>query len=231
MLLRAAIVILFALNLGVAAWWWAGGDDASMPSLPGDVSGPALQLFGETRSVLPAPVDDVAGIPEAETAAPALAAAPPAAATAERCLRLGPFADATARDALLVDARALADRVLPRQAPARAGRGWQVGLPPLASREEALAMAERIRAAGVSDLYVMNQGEAANSIALGRYGSEDAARRREASLRALGFAAEAAPVGGGAAQWWLDLRLRAGADPAPLAARAGMRAVDCATLR
>lgn len=231
MLLRAAIVILIVLNLGVAAWWWAGGGAATPVSAPAKGSEPQLRLLAEARQQLPAPVEDAAGMPEAETAGPAPTNALTAAPAAERCLRLGPFADAPTRDALLADARALADRVLPREAPARAGRGWQVSLPPLASREEALAMAERMRAAGVADLYVMTQGEAANSIALGRYGSEEAARRREASLRALGFAAQASPVGGGAAQWWLDLRLRADADPASLRGRVGVRAVDCATLR
>src|SRR5690606_18392271 len=120
---------------------------------------------------------------------------------------------------------------VPRDSPARAARGWKVATPALGSREEAVAMAERIKAAGVSDLYVMNEGVDANSIALGRFGGEQAARRREAELRGKGFAAQATPLGDTPAQAWLDARVPAAANRGALAAMAPSRTIDCATLR
>ena len=119
----------------------------------------------------------------------------------------------------------------PRETPARSGRGWKVYLPAFATREEAKAMGERIKAAGISDWYVMNEGADANTIALGRYGSEEAARRREAELKAKGFAAQAEPLGDTRAQSWLDARLPANANRASLAAISPSKTVDCATLR
>ena len=92
-------------------------------------------------------------------------------------------------------------------------------------------MGERIKAAGISDWYVMNEGDAANSIALGRYGGEDAARRREAELRAKGIPAQAEALGDSAPQWWLDARLKPGIATAALARLAASKPIDCATLR
>ena len=45
-------------------------------------------------------------------------------------------------------------------------------------------MAARLRAAGFNDLIVLGEGANANGIALGRYGSEESARRRETELKA-----------------------------------------------
>lgn len=236
MLLRAAIVVLLVLNLGVGAWWlWAGGP-APAPAQPPNVEDvPGLRLLSEAPV---APVPAAAQLPAATKAvAEAMAArqaaspvAVPAAAPAEICLRFGPFADAAARDALR-PALASALRLVAREQPARPARGWRVMLPAQPSREAAVALAERMKAAGIGDLYVMGEGPDANSIALGRFGSEAAARRREAELRGKGFAAQASPVGGNPAQWWLDVRLPAAADRAAVAAFGPSRAVACDSLR
>lgn len=204
MLLRAAIVVLVVLNAGVAAWWIGGGVAPSrLPPAP-TAGGPGLQLASERRAPQPAPA----------TAA---------------CVRFGPFADPASRDALR-PALAGATLLRPHQAPARQARGWRVHLPPLPSREQASAMAERMRAAGIDDLYVMGDGEEPNSIALGRYGNEQAARRRETELRALGFPALAAPIGSAAARWWLDAQLPPGSDAAAYAALAPSMPLDCQVL-
>ena len=123
------------------------------------------------------------------------------------------------------------ERVQPRQTPARPARGWKVHVPAFATREEANAMGEKIKAAGIADWYVMNAGGDANSIALGRYASEDAARRRESELTSKGIPAQAEPLGDTAAQAWLEARLPAAADRAALAAIAPAKAVDCAPRR
>lgn len=231
MILRAAIVFLLVLNLGIAAWWIGGGNAAPAPratSVPAGV--PTLRLLAESEAAKPA-----APIPPPAMPAPAAAQAEAIAATepavVEQCLRFGPFADAAARDAARTALSAAGVTAQPRETPARSGRGWKVHLPPFASREEAKAMAERIKAAGISDWYLLNEGADANGIALGRYGSEESARRRESELRAKGIAAQAEPLGDTTAQSWLEARLPANANRTALAAIAPAKSVDCTTLR
>ena len=227
MILRAAIVTLLVLNIGVAAWWMSGGNavrERAATSLPADA--PGLRLVGETAA--PTPVAT-----QAASAAPTAATAPvaPAPADGGQCLRFGPFADAAARDAARPGLASSAEVLLPRDTPGKSARGWMVHVPAFATREEARAMGERIKAAGISDWYVMNEGDAANSIALGRYGGEAAARRREAELRAKGIPAQAEALGDSAPQWWLDARLKPGIAAAALARLAASKPIDCATLR
>ena len=233
MLLRATLVILFMLNLGAAAWWALRPALADGGAAHATAAGaPGLRLVDEPLVAAvpaPAPSQPAAAAP---TMSPVPIATPePASTTAAVCLRFGPFADGTARDTARNALSAAGVAAVTRDSPARSARGWKVAMPPMASREEAVAMAERIKAAGISDLYVMNEGADANSIALGRFGGEDAARRREAELRGKGFAAQATPLGDTPSQAWLDARLPTAVTPASLAAIAPSRGIDCTTLR
>lgn len=227
MLLRAAIVFLLVLNIGIAAWWISGGNDAPGPTAaPAPANVPGLRLVSEI------PVAKPVDAPSPPTAVSATTVQAPGETVAvAQCLRFGPFADGPARDAARAALSAAGVAAIPQDTAARSGRGWKVHVPSFASREEARAMGERIKAAGISDWYVMNDGGDANSIALGRYGSEEAARRREAELQAKGIPALAEPLGDTAAQAWLDARLPANANRAALAAIAPSKPVDCASLR
>ena len=243
MLLRATIVMLVMLNLGAALWWASGPHADAAPATATQGEAPTLRLLDEAMrppAAVPsdAPVATPAAAPEAVAAtepvatppaavAPA-AEAPPAAAV---CLRFGPFADAAARDAARPALASASAVLVPRDTPARSSRGWKVHLPPFATRDEARAMGEKIKAAGITDWYLLNEGADANGIALGRYASEDAARRREAELAAKGIPAQAAPLGDLSMQWWLDARLRPEADLASLVGVGPSKRIDCATLR
>ena len=69
-ILRAAIVFLLVLNLGIAAWWIGGGNAAPAPratSVPAGV--PTLRLLAESEAAKPA-----APIPPAAMPAPARSA-------------------------------------------------------------------------------------------------------------------------------------------------------------
>ncbi|RZA16441.1 MAG: SPOR domain-containing protein [Lysobacteraceae bacterium] len=226
MLLRAAIVFLLVLNLGIAAWWISGGNARPQQAAPAPAGVPGLRLVAETATAAA-----VTTAPQAPPAIPAQTQVPDVASTVEQCLRFGPFADAAARDAARSALSAAGLAAMPRDTPARASRGWKVYIPAFASRDEAKAMGERIKAAGVSDWYVMNEGGDAHSIALGRYGGEEAARRRQAELKAKGIDAQAEALGDSAAQAWLDARLPANVRRASLAAIASAKNLDCATLR
>lgn len=228
MTMRALLVLLVVLNLGVAAWWLFH-DDAAAPTQADPPSGIARLALASEHPELrppPTPVAAPAATPPAE--APAPTTPPPA----DTCLRLGPFADddaaGKAQDAL----RAGAKRIAVREQQAQAGRdrGWRVYLPPAADRAAADATAERLRAAGFKDLLVVGNGAEANGIALGRFSTEDRARQHAEALRAAGFEAKAEALGETKATYWLELAVAGDADTAALRRRAGAaqsRPIDC----
>lgn len=187
----------------------------------------------------PAPTA-VTSAPASVAAVPAPAAAPAAVTvtptpTPAHCVSLGPFADRAAAQAAQSRAGgALRGARLREVADAGATR-YRVLLPPAASREEAQATVKRIVAAGVSDYYIIAQGEETNAIALGQYRNREGADRRLAALSAAGFKATMVASGGdGSAQWWLDATLADGTDAAVARQRSGaaqQRSLECARLR
>ena len=236
MLIRALIVLLLALNLGAAAWWITRPvpTPAAPPPQPEGVA--RLQLLSE-RKPAPTVVAAVPALADAATELPATTEPTPVVAPADaaQCFSLGPFADAASATAAGAKTTAQATRQRSREVPGRAASGYQVTLPPSADRAAAQALAQRIGAAGFEDLLVVANGEQANGIALGRYGSREAAERRQSALQAAGFPAQLQAIGNeSAAQWWLDLAAKPGIDGPQLktlAASAQLRALDCAALR
>lgn len=249
MLVRALIVLLTALNLGVAAWWIARpeppppaeetlppgvmrlqlldeGKRAAAPAVPADAKpGEALKLAeakpsgaahadAKAAEIKPADAKPAeAKLAEAKLAeakpvdakpeAAVAATPPPAPAPPPQCFSIGPFADAAAADAARAKLLPLAQKVSSRTlAGGGNSRGWRVYLP-TANAEAAQAAAQRIRAAGFSDLFVMS-GADANAIALGRFRSEESARRRGTELSSAGFAVKVEALGESNGQVWLD---------------------------
>jgi len=246
MLVRALIVLLTALNLGVAAWWIARPappppaeeklplgvarlqllDEgkrtatAAAPSAAGHAAaapGEALKLAeakpsdakpadakpADTGSANVKPADAKPAPAAAKPEAIAAATPPPAPATPPQCFSVGPFADAAAADAARAKLLPLAQKVSSRTLSGGGNsRGWRVYLP-TANGDAAQAMAQRIRKAGFSDLFVMS-GADANAIALGRFRSEESARRRGNELAAAGFAVKVEALGESNGQVWLD---------------------------
>jgi hypothetical protein len=213
MLARALIVLLLVLNLGVAAWWALRPAPAAWSPAPHPAGVARLQLASErdARAVTPRVAASVG-----ETAAPvdAAAAEPPAtdqaAPQAAACFRIGPFADTAAATTLQGRLPPEAVAVQLRSEAPRTGN-WSVSMPPQADRAAAQALAQRLDAAGFKDYYIIASGTAANGIALGRFGGEEAARRHQAALQAAGFAAQVQPPGG-ATTAWIDLQATPGFD-------------------
>lgn len=216
MLVRALIVLFSILNLGAAAWWIAHDP----PPPPAPVQTPPgvsrLQLVAEGAKPAPsaAPAPAAPAQEEATTVAAPVndITAPPA----QQCFSFGPFASKDAGTAAAAKLRPLVQTLATRERPAAASaRSWRVYLPPLPSPEQAQAVAERIGAAGFNDLLVVRDGAEANSIALGRYGSEEAAKKRSDALIAAGFAAQIEPLGepAPATAIWLDVVADEAFDP------------------
>lgn len=172
--------------------------------------------------------------PPAPVPAPEQPATPPAAAEPARCVALGPFADRAAASSAQGKAGTLLSQVRLREQPAASGSArYRVMLPAAASRDEAQATVKRIVAAGLSDYYIISQGEEANAVALGQYRNREGAERRMAAVQAAGFQPRLV-ASGDAGQWWLEGQLAAGTQPAQAQQRSGAaqsRSLECARLR
>ena len=244
---RALIVLLLILNLGVALWWMTRVD--TQPALVVDLPEGAepLQLLAEAAAPAVGPVQaptptPAATQPPTQAQAPAqppiAAAAPPAAtdaaAAAMTCRSFGPFDDAAAAQQAQSRLRPLVLSLATRQVQPVA-RGWQVRMRALPDRDAAAATATRLTAGGFRDHYLMPaDADGRVDIALGRFGSEPAARRHQQALVAAGFAAIAEPLGDPAsARHWIDVAAPVAADLAALQRASGAargEAVECGTL-
>ncbi|EZP42953.1 Sporulation domain-containing protein [Stenotrophomonas sp. RIT309] len=277
MLIRALIVVLAILNLGVATWWLLRDEPARAPLPPPPTGVAELRwLPGGTDAAVAAQasaaaptealVEREAAPATAVAAAPAPAAAMPAApskpaepvkapepmaavakpapepvaekpaapAVPPRCLALGPFADRAAASAAQSRAGNLLSQVRLREQPAASGSArYRVLLPAAASRDDAQATVKRIVAAGLSDYYIISQGDETNAIALGQYRNREGAERRMAAVQAAGFQPRLV-ASGDAGQWWLEGQLATGSEPAQAQQRSGaaqQRSLECTRLR
>ena len=172
--------------------------------------------------------------PPAPVPAPEKPVTPPAAAEPPRCVALGPFADRAAATGAQGKAGTLLSQVRLREQPAASGSArYRVMLPAAANRDEAQATVKRIVAAGLSDYYIISQGEEANAVALGQYRNREGAERRMAAVQAAGFQPRLV-ASGDAGQWWLEGQLAAGTQPAQAQQRSGAaqsRSRECTRLR
>lgn len=229
MLIRALIVLLAVLNLGVAAWWLSR--PAVMPPPPPEVpAGVAMLELVKASAVQGVEKKTVAPPPPPEPAEPANGAA-----VATACYRFGPFADRAAAEQSRARLGGSVLRASTRELPGAGASGYRVLLPPAPTREEAQAAVQRLGVAGFDDFLVVNNGDEANSVALGRYRGREGALRRQAELVAAGFPAEVRAIGRETpSQWWLHAAAPATATAAILQQQAGSAEAapqDCAALR
>ena len=238
MLIRALLVLLVVLNLGVAGWW-ISRPDAPPPAPPQQPQGVArLQLASEApppRAPAASPAQAaVTAAPSTPVEAPPGVAAGTVAASLQ-CFSLGPFADAAAANAAVAALRADIARSRTREVEGASSGNYTVFLPPAENRAAAQALAQRIAAAGFDDFLIVNEGELANGIALGLYRNRNGAERRQNALQAAGFPAQVRATGEeDPSQWWADIATEQGMDAAQARAKAGAKqsqALDCAMLR
>lgn len=172
--------------------------------------------------------------PPAPAPAPEKPETPPVAAESPRCIALGPFADRAAASSAQGKAGNVISQVRLREQPAASGSArFRVMLPAAANREEAQATVKRIVAAGLSDYYIISQGEDINAVALGQYRNREGAERRMAAVQAAGFQPRLV-ASGDAGQWWLEGQLAAGTQSAQAQQRSGAaqsRSLECTRLR
>lgn len=199
MLLRALILLLLCMNVGVAVWWASHREPvpATMPATDKDV--PSLVLLSEAERK---PVVDSAELAEA-----------PAELSPDAvCLSIGPFSTPAqlrlAMDLMLPRV----ERIQFREVPAVALRGYRVYLPPAASRAEALQTARALSAKGIADYYVVTAGGDQNTVSLGIFRELENATQRREVVSALGYSPVIEARTEQVPQWWIDVAAPAGLD-------------------
>ena len=259
--LRALIVLLAVMNLGVALWWALrpAPEPEPLPKPPAGASRLLLASEADPQALEAAALaaqstavetgaggadgaDETDALadadPDAEDgsiAAAELAGSPPesTAATPElTCYRLGPWQQQAQVTAARATLQPRVQRIVQREVPVDPS-GWQVLLPSLASRDLAQATVARLEASGFNDHFIIGQGDEANAIALGRFNAEERARRHQAALGAAGFNVRVEPLGGGEPSLWLDVvALQLDAEAARIATQAEqVSEIGCASLQ
>ncbi len=90
------------------------------------------------------------------------------------------------------------------QKPTLVDKSYWVLIPPLPTRKEARAVVEKLKAAGVKDLWLVPKGEMRNAISLGLYSRKDAAYSHAENLRKKGFEVEVKPKQEEVPRYWLE---------------------------
>lgn len=190
-----------------------GSDDALVASAP--AAAPARRQ-PEPVTALPAPAraavealtsndapDDAA--PEPTTPQPATPTV--VAAVATRCVTVGPFGKLPQANAATEALRALGGTVERRSEQARIWVGHWVHLPPSASRAAAVEVVEKLRADGVSDIYIESGSDLRNAISLGLFTDVSRAEIRAGKVRQLGVRPQIRDRFREGDQFWLDVTL------------------------
>ncbi len=171
MFVRLLFLLLFALNLGAAAWLLFGRMPAETFPPAADPGVPELRL-----------------LPEARQAAPPAPA--PAVGEPDICSTLGPFMTAVDMRNAMQNLSPHVTRIQYHEEQVRRSHGYWVYMPAVADREAALDEARALAAKGIHDYYVVTAGDSQNTISLGLFNDQSNAQNRLSQLQQLGFQAK-----------------------------------------
>jgi hypothetical protein len=161
---------------------------------------------------------------------------PPVAAEqavdAGRCYAAGPYETPASRARARARIEPLAETVVERESEALVELGYWVTLPPFADFEAAGAAMRDLQRAGFQDVAVVTDPQGELRVSLGYYLEEANARSHRDALRDQGFPAETRLQREPQPRYWLDYRLREGAEPPSAASGAALveeysRAIPC----
>ncbi len=122
------------------------------------------------------------------------------------CFTIGPFDEEARSEAARQRLAELG--VEPRQRTTRDEEvyGYQVVLPPLGSREDALAATRELQDQGIEDYFVVSEGELENAVSVGLFERKRFAVRHADYLNDLGFDAELRLRTRERTRYWQDYR-------------------------
>ena len=191
-MLRALVLLLLCMNLGVAAWWIWHREPVAIVLPATDKGVSSLTLLSESERPPVVVATELDTVPE------------PASANLQ-CLSLGPFATPADLRRAMNLLMPKVERIQFREVAAVALRGYRVYLPAAGSRAEALEVARALAAHGVNDYYVVTAGDQQNTVSLGIFRDLENAKRRQDEIAAMGYNPTVEARTGQASQWWIDL--------------------------
>lgn len=110
-----------------------------------------------------------------------------AAKPTRACFTLGPFRLDNKARSVIKDLTEMGATASKRSAVERRTRGYWVYLPPFASRERASTEAEILTTRGLTDYFVVSNGQHDNAISLGLFTLKSGSERRIKQLKDLGY--------------------------------------------
>lgn len=160
-------------------------------------------VFEPEEPPQPAPtvVSDESTAPDA--AATELSTQAPATLT---CGRVGAFEKRSEAELLSVRMLAQGAKTEITSESSNEQAGFWVLIPPQQGRKAAIEIAERLEAAGVSDLWRFTSGNLAHAISLGLFRDEVRAQARRALIAEMGFDAEVRPRYRERTRYWVNYR-------------------------
>lgn len=189
-------------------------EPASEPASEPTVEGPPPAAPARSE---PEAAPELIAEPEPEPPATSIASTPPPAPSTQvaaadmRCVSIGPFSKPP-RATLVADAvRGLGGTVDQRREPGRIWVGHWVHLSPAASRAAAVEVVEKLRADGVSDIYIEPSEPLRNAISLGLFSDASRAETRAGKIRQLGVRPQIRDRFRDGDRIWLDATLPEGA--------------------
>jgi cell division septation protein DedD len=229
--LRNVFLALVLVNLGFAAWsaWYA---PLSRTGRSAEDGLPGLTLVSEVPDDLrssgavvePAVVTDAETPAEAATRdEPAAPVSPPtpaagqplagvlpaARASAARCTSVGPFRELSQAATAAATLRAAGHQPLQRVAEGDIWIGYWVYIQAIPTEQEANEILAKVRAAGITDSYVIPNSDTGNLVSLGVFSEISGVSRRRDEVRALGLEPQVVDRTRRATVYWIDVTLRA----------------------
>lgn len=144
----------------------------------------------------------VASATGAVVRAPESGAPPPSGAA---CQTIGPIDESARADEVKNALGDVVDQVVVRSESVPVPNGLIIVSPPQGGTAEARALAEKMQAAGLEDIYVFGRGPYKGRVSLGIYNKKAFAHARVAEIQAAGFPAEALTRTRDVIRYWVDV--------------------------
>jgi len=129
----------------------------------------------------------------------------PAGKTNAACQTVGPIIDVARADALKAALAGRMDSVAVRKESTPISQGFIIVSPPQGSVPEAKSLAEKMKAGGLTDMYVFGRGPYKGRVSLGIYNKKSWAEERVGEIQSAGFAAEALTRRREVTRYWVDV--------------------------
>ncbi|MEJ0036922.1 MAG: SPOR domain-containing protein [Gammaproteobacteria bacterium] len=211
--MRIVVFVLIGLNVLYLAW--AGWVDAPALAPPPPVASteplPQLVLAAESLPHPATPSASVDSLPSAT--APSVALAQPvtstSAASAERCVSIGPFNDLAqaARGAALLRSRGFAPKQRAEQG--EMWEGYWVSVGGLGTPADETRLMKALDRAGIRDAHVMPDEPGGRRVSVGLFSERERADKRAQAVKMLGFTADVTERTQPGTVYWVDMDVNA----------------------